>query len=94
MEFYFISEEHEKSLQKLSYKTSEAHVASIVSHHLLSQLLPYPSNYFVDSYYTNGKSEVYCPCGCGEPINFGSTLTGELYKVYIHVYVHACVIHA
>lgn len=92
MEFYFILEEHEKSLQKLSYKTSEAHVASVVSHHLLSQLLPDPSNYFVDGYYTNGESKVCCPCGCGEPINFGSTPTGELYKVYMYMFVY--VIHA
>lgn len=75
--FCFKREEHEKSLQKLSYKTSEAHVASVVSHHLLSQLLPDPSNYFVDGYYTNGESIVCCPCGCGEPINFGSTPTGS-----------------
>lgn len=84
--FFLEREEHEKSLQKLKYKMSETDVASIVSQHLLSRLLPYPSNYFLDSIHTKGKSDG-CPCGCGELINFGFTHVGSpnLFYGYVDV---------
>ncbi|XP_061190705.1 uncharacterized protein LOC133198696 [Saccostrea echinata] len=79
--FYSNKEYHESRLMKLRHKMSETHVASIISQHLLSQLLPYPSNYFLDSIHTKGKSDG-CPCGCGELIHYGSTQLGSPHLFY------------
>jgi hypothetical protein len=76
------SEKHERSLaflQQEGRNLTETKVASLLANHLLSQLLPYPSNYYLDKM-SRGKTDG-CPCGCGELIQFGSTHIGLLYYI-------------
>ncbi|XP_061171600.1 uncharacterized protein LOC133181073 [Saccostrea echinata] len=74
--FYVNKEEHENRLMMLKDLSSEEQVAAVISQHLICQLLPFPSSYFMDNIHTKGPTDK-CPCGCGQPLNFGSTLLGS-----------------
>ncbi|XP_062567817.1 uncharacterized protein LOC134230060 isoform X2 [Saccostrea cucullata] len=74
--FYVNKEEHEKSWVKLKDVSSEGQVTAVITQHLLSQLLPFPSSYFLDNIHSKSLMDK-CPCGCEQPLNFGSTLLGS-----------------
>lgn len=74
--FYAHKEVHERCLRHGFDRTStETGVAAVLAQHLLSQLIPYPSNYFLDNA-SKGKPDG-CPCGCGKLIHFGITHVGS-----------------
>lgn len=81
--FFHEKDEHQIRLAAMFLTRSqmtETKVSAILAKHLLSQLLPYPSNYFLDNR-SKGKQED-CPCGCGVPIHFGHTYVGSPYLFY------------
>ncbi|XP_061170971.1 uncharacterized protein LOC133180473 [Saccostrea echinata] len=68
---------HEECLEKLhdaKEELTEIQVAAILAEHLLSRLLPYPSNYYLNRFSRGKPNE--CPCGCGVPVQFGFTHLG------------------
>ena len=78
----FISEVHEGCLRRGFDRTStETGIAAVLAEHLLSQLIPYPSNYFLDNA-SEGKPDG-CPCGCGKLIHFGITYVGK--KIFVQL---------
>lgn len=78
----FLSEVHEGCLRRGFDRTStETGIAAVLAEHLLSQLIPYPSNYFLDKT-SKGKPDG-CPCGCGKLIHFGITCVGK--KIFVQL---------
>ncbi|XP_062618035.1 uncharacterized protein LOC134279634 [Saccostrea cucullata] len=72
------AEVHERSLSALTSEginEAEAKSRAVLTNHLLAQLLPSTSNYFLDQT-TSGITDV-CPCGCGENIQHGTTYIGN-----------------
>ncbi|XP_063436001.1 uncharacterized protein LOC134716913, partial [Mytilus trossulus] len=60
-------------LSSNKYTQKEAtQVACVLTQHLLSQLLPHPTNFILDTH-AKGKS-AECPCGCGAFMLYGTTL--------------------
>ncbi|KAK3087256.1 hypothetical protein FSP39_003691, partial [Pinctada imbricata] len=69
---------HETSLRKLrrpDVTRSETAVMSLLAVHFLTQLIPCSYNYYMDKC-ARFKTDV-CPCGCGKPLQFGITFTGN-----------------
>ncbi|XP_061169474.1 uncharacterized protein LOC133178799 [Saccostrea echinata] len=69
---------HERSLSALTSDGSdetEAKSRALLTNHLLAQLLPTTSYYFLDKT-TPGITDV-CLCGCGENIQLGTTYIGS-----------------
>lgn len=76
--FFSEKERHEDCLSRYLQKEislNDTKVACVWTQHLLSQLLPHPTNYILDTH-SKGKS-AECPCGCGAPVLYGTTLVGS-----------------
>ena len=79
---FIITDVHERAIQDrllFGNVSSETEMNLLFANHLLAQLLPYPSNYFVDS--QSKRKPRRCPCGsrtCSLPVQFGSTFLGRL----------------
>lgn len=74
--FYVHKEVHERCLRRgFDHTPTETGIAAVLAQHLLSQLISYPSNYFLNNA-SKGKPDG-CPCGCGELIHFGITHVGS-----------------
>lgn len=74
--FYTNKEFHERYLRRGFDRTStDTGISAVLAQHLLSQLIPCPSNYFLDNT-SDGKPDG-CPCGCGNLIHYGFTYVGN-----------------
>ncbi|VDI48154.1 Hypothetical predicted protein [Mytilus galloprovincialis] len=76
--FFSEKERHGDCLSRYLQKErslTEPKVACVFTQHFLSQLLPHPTNFILD---TNAKGKsAECPCGCGAPMLYGTTLVGS-----------------
>lgn len=55
--------------------STDTGISAVLAQHLLSQLIPCPSNYFLDNA-SDGKPDG-CPCGCVKLIHYGFTYIGK-----------------
>ena len=57
---FYVADQHEKALTHLFRELSERQTTILLVNHLLTQLLPIPTNYFLDI--TSKAEEDGCPC--------------------------------
>lgn len=74
IEIFFFSELYERNLAQLNImKLMKTETASLITGHLLSQLLYNPTNHIIDSSLSGDQ-----PHDCGAPVQYGYTNFGKI----------------